>query len=731
MKKFSLSLLFVLCVAGAMASAPWKASWISHETSQSLPNQWLCLRTTVQLNAIPASAPARIAADSKYWLWINGRPVVFEGGLKRGPAPGAHYYDEVDIAPYLQPGENTIAALVWYFGKNGFSHANSGRAGFLFDCQAPGVTILSDQTWKCITYEAYRTAGEPYPNYRLSESSLLFDSRKAIDAWEQPGPDRVKGDAMKVGDPGQPPFGPLVKRPIPMWKDSGLKEYVSVERVGDTLLCQLPYNAQVTPWFKVRSERGGETIEMHTDSYRSGLDIYSVRAEYITRPGEQSYESLGWMSGHVMRYAIPAGVEVLEVKYRETGYATEFAGGFSSSDPFMNELWKRAARTLYINMRDNYFDCPERERAQWWGDAVIELEEVVYAFDPAAQQLTRKAILELMNWQREDGVVYAPVPAGNWTRELPLQSLASVGWYGFYNYYLYSGDESFIPLIYDKLHRYLHEVWQMDPQGLVASRPGDWTWGDWGEEQDMEVMTNCWYYLALKAEREFARILGKTGDVAQITARMEGMERAFDTRFWTGTAYRDPAYTGATDDRSQALAVLSGLASADKYPALSRVLGEEYHASPYMEKYVLESLFQMGFPAQALERIRRRYGEMMSSQYTTLYEVWSFRSTPDDANTYNHGWTGGPLTLLSQRVCGIQPTSPGFKTFRIAPQPGSLTRAEATVSSVCGEIRAAFVRQGRNLTVTATVPVGTRCEVVFPGGKTVALEPGAHTLKGK
>jgi len=80
---------------------------------------------------VPDEAIARIAADSKYWLWINDNLVVFEGGLKRGPNPEDTYYDEVDIAPYLKAGSNTIAALVWYFGKQGFSTLIAvGRRGF-------------------------------------------------------------------------------------------------------------------------------------------------------------------------------------------------------------------------------------------------------------------------------------------------------------------------------------------------------------------------------------------------------------------------------------------------------------------------------------------------------------------------------------------------------------------------------------------------------------------------
>lgn len=198
---------------------------------------------------------------------------------------------------------------------------------------------------------------------------------------------------------------------------------------------------------------------MQTDNYMGG-STYNMRAEYVTRDGVQEYESLGWLNGHEMLYIVPKGVEVLDLKFRETGYDTELAGTFTCDDPFLEELYKRSARTLYITMRDNYMDCPDRERAQWWGDEVNELGETFYALTPSAHKLAVKGIYELMNWQRDDGVIYSPVPSGNWHRELPLQMLASVGHYGFYTQYFYSGDSTFVADIYEPLRRYLHEVWQ-------------------------------------------------------------------------------------------------------------------------------------------------------------------------------------------------------------------------------------------------------------------------------
>ncbi len=56
----------------------------------------------------------------------------------------------------------------------------------------------------------------------------------------------------------------------------------------------------------------------------------------------------------------------------------------------------KARRTLYVTMRDTYMDCPERERAQWWGDVVNELGESFYALDPKSRFRAQKGILELI-----------------------------------------------------------------------------------------------------------------------------------------------------------------------------------------------------------------------------------------------------------------------------------------------------------------------------------------------
>ena len=716
----------------------WKGQYLTLEHTQSRPNTWAIWRKSFTVDKVPSSVKAHIATDSKYWLYINGKLAVFEGGLKRGPEPNATYYDEVEIAPYLHEGDNLIAVLTWFFGLNGFSHVNSGTAGLLFEAEGDGVQVASDKTWRGAVYGAYGETDAPKPNYRISESNIRFDGRKEEIGWYTADYTYGLLEVLPI-DVENCPLGKLVKRPIPMFKDSGLRDFVSKEMKGDTLVCTLPYNCQCTPYIKLRAKEAGQLVKIQTDVHMVAGSP-TVRCEYITREGEQEYENFGWFNGHQVWYILPEGVEAEEVKYRESGYGCDMVEPFTCDDKLLTELWARAQRTLYITMRDNYMDCPDRERAQWWGDAVNELGEAYYALTPEGIQLGMKGLDEMFCWQRSDGVLYSPVPAGNWNKELPSQILAATGWYGIYTQCYYADDFSVARKHYDRLHRYLHEVWKTDDDGLAILRQGDWFWGDWGENIDQLLLQNTWYYLALKGELELAKTFGKTADAQAIQQMMKKMEDNFDKRFWTDSAYRSPEYSGETDDRGNALAVVSGLASKDKYPVLTKLLTSEYHASPYMEKYVLEALFCMDATDEALDRIRKRYKTMVEYPgLTTLPENWideTITLKPGEPminafwGTYNHGWSGGPLTLLSQKVCGIEPSSPGFKTFRVKPQMGSLKQAACHVSSVSGEIAVSIQRKGRKLQIDVTVPEGTSADIVFPSGKTTTLQAGTHTVKG-
>lgn len=723
---FVLSALFALALcASSLPAEP--ACWIG--SSKTEVNQWTRYRKTFPLAAIPSHAEARIAVDSKYWLWLNGRLVIREGGLKRGPAPGDTYYDSVDLAPYLREGDNTLAILVWYFGKHGFSHLSSGKSALSFSLELGGLALVSDGSWKLSPHPAISTSPDTPPNGRLPESSLSFDARLDEPDWTSPGYSTESWRAPEVfGRAPCEPWGKLQERPIPQWKDYGLAAYVEqpsfpLDGDGSVLRVKLPYNAQVTPWLKVEATAGKE-IDIRTDNFLGG-GAPNVHAKYITREGVQEFEALGWMNGHEVFYTVPKGVRVLDLKYRETGYNADFAGSFNSSDPDLDLLWKKSVRTLYVTMRDNYMDCPDRERAQWWGDAVNELGEVFYAFDPRGSLLSKKAIHELVDWQRPDGTLYSPVPAGIppdgrnevrtgvWYSELPVQMLASVSKYGFWTYYLYSGDAAPLRHSYPAVKRYLN-LWRFDQDGLIAHRRGGWDWSDWGKDIDARALDSAWYYLCMEAAIDMARLTGNQADIAEWQQRRACIAQNFNRILWTGTAYRSPGYQGDTDDRANALAVVAGLAGPEHYPALLEVLAKHRNASPYMEKYVLEALYLMHAPDLAMRRMKERYREQLDSPLTTLWEGWGIGKKGYGGGTYNHAWSGGPLTCLSQYAAGVAPTKPGYEAYAVLPQLGALSRIQAVVPTVKGSVEVTLAQTDESFVADIVSPLGATAELGIP-----------------
>ena len=695
------------------ATTNWTAHWIGPAGSSA--NLWLCYRKGFSLATVPANAITRIAVDSKYWLWINGQIAVREGNLKRGPTSSDTWYDQIDLAPYLQSGSNTIALLQWYFGKEGFSHNSSGTAGMIFEMNAGGTLITSDTTWRMVTNTAFQTASVvAQPNFRLPETSLRYDMQLDLGAWTNSSyNDSGWAAPTDLGAVGGTPFGNLWRRPLPFWKNTDLANFVSTNvSNGTNWTCQLPFNMRFTMWLDVSNATPGQVITIQTDANAGGENPLSH--EYVTGAGRQSFEMPAWVNGNYAYLTIPTNVTVHGLKYRPHQSDTEVLGSFDCSDASLVTLWNKGVNTLGVNMHDTWSDCPDRERANWIGDATVDLGQTPYVFDPRAELTTRESILDVIRWQRGDDTMFAPVP-GTWTSELPAQILATAGKYGVQRYFRNTGDTNFLVQAYPALRDYLLNVWQTDSQGLVVHRAGGWDWDDWGSNIDPPLLDNTWYLMACEAAAQIAPIVGQSADVPAFTSRAQGIRNSFNTAFWTGAAYRSSSYTGSTDERGNAMAVLAGLPDATMTNALRTVLTTQINASPYMEKYVLEALFALGDPDDALNRMRSRYSTMISSSATTLWENFPA------SGTFNHAWSGGPLTLLAEEVAGVTPTSPGFATFDVQPALGTtLNYVNLDVPSRQGVIRTGIYRNGVNHKVSVRAPASATGRLIQPAGGALA-----------
>ena len=712
-----LTLLFLLTTL-LVSAQEFKASWIAATTDkQTTPNTWYCYRKSFDLNNIPLNLIAKISTDTKYWLWINGKLIVYEGGLKRGPNPSDTYYDEVNLSKPLRKGKNTVAVLVWFWGGKGFSHNNSGQSALMFDCATHQLNLNSDRSWKAIKYDAYMPSNAPNPNFRLSEPNILYDARKEIANWTSATyDDKDWQQAQKLGKAPMAPWNKLVKRPIPLFKFDDLKHYPATEKIGDTLICHLPYDGQFSPYLKVRA-KAGQKIFISSDTWWLGTypgdTLNTLCSEYITKDGLQEYESLGWLSGHEIRYTIPSGVEVESVMYRESGYASELTGSFNCDDPFLNKLWQKSQRSLYVNMRDNYMDCPDRERAQWAGDAAIEMAQAFYSLDVNSNDLSRKLYLDLAGWQRSDSTIYNPVPETGWKNELPAHSLMPLS--ELWRYFLFTKDTATVKHVYPAMRKYL-AVWQMEENGQLIYRKGGWDWGDWGEHIDFVLIQHGWYLLALQTAAKIAVLIGEEADHELFSKKINQLKSFLNSPdCWNGKAYRHKDYKKETDDRANALMVMSGVADSSKWNLITDVFSKEEHASPWMEKLVLESLIKMHQPELALLRMKKRYKAMVESRLTTLWESWEHKEGVVHGNSgYNHGWAGGPLILLSQYYAGIFPDETKANAYVIRPMLAGLHSIKTNMPTRNGNMQLSIQQSRLLFQLSCTVPKGLSATIGLP-----------------
>ncbi|MCH5162045.1 MAG: hypothetical protein J1G38_00970 [Clostridiales bacterium] len=704
----------------------WTAKWIWQASSGA--NTYAAFRKTFTLSSKPEKAIASIAAESKYWLWVNEELVVYDGGPKRGPTPYDTYYENVDLSEYLKQGENLIVALVAYNGRSGNSSVDPGQAGFLFEMNAGGTKVVSDSSFKVMRLREYRNQGlltSKWPNYpqasMLAEWNVYYDANYSVGEYTKISYDDSEwANATEVGVVGAMPFNDTYLSPTPLIKFD--KDYVdlSSEYIGQKLTkdtkitVDLPdrQNIQFSPYFELTADSKDLRITYYTNTYTT-QNLNSFKDDYVCAEGKQTYEQYPWRSGSQLIIEAPAGVTFDRIAIRVSGYNSERVGSFVSDNEDLNTLWQKAVNTLLICMRDTYMDCPERERSSYLGDSSNQIGETFYSLDENSYAMTKKLMLTSLGWTKTNNEIPLRSPSMT-TNENPGQTLSFLA--SVWEYYLYTGDAETVRMFYPLAVNYL-KLWSLNADGSIQVRNGSFNWVDWGSGYDTTVLQNAFYYYALSSIDKLANALDISTDSAFFTERLQKVKAGF-AKF-----KKDGGYTSGTkyDDRANAMAVVAGLADlTDKaeYDGILNVLKTVKGASPYMEKYVLEALAQMGEYDACLERMLDRYDAMIKDVDSTLWEVWS--KTPVDG-TMNHGWSGGPLTVLSKYFGGIVPTAKGYDSYEITIG-SAFYELEMNVRTPKGDISYELSIEGGAASLKLTA--------VANGVLRIPLSMGAATISG-
>ena len=159
---------------------------------------------------------------------------------------------------------------------------------------------------------------------------------------------------------------------------------------------------------------------------------------------------------------------------------------------------------------------------------------------------------------------------------------------------------------------------------------GTWHWHDWGSGDDGRLIDTFWYYIALESTMKSAATLGvptrrrrgvdagpratRSGQHRQAVGAGQGLLRVHRRRSRGRPRQRARGY--------------SGLAKPGQYEQIRDVLIKVKKSSPYMDKYVLEALYLMGYADAAIARMRPATPRWSATPTT---RVW--RSSPAPSRT--------------------------------------------------------------------------------------------------
>jgi len=721
--------------------------------NESDKNTWMCFRKNFVVENIESENILKIEADTKYWLYINGEMIVREGGLNRESVPGSGYYDQADIGKYMNEGLNLICVLVWYWGVSGRNNVDSNQPGLSLECES--LKLISDGSFLAKKHVSYIESGEPKPSYLYGGHDICFKADESFEDWFLSDFDDSEWKNAIVCENRF--WGAPVKRPIPLHKYSNTLKYKNINTVNKTTNydlenlskelgyinseigyinsetgnnntdlkidnlkyekynmadkiyeCILPYACQLNPCLEVIGV-GDEKITIFTDRYNvnggPGDENHSYRGhkiEYITKKGKQSFESFNWVFGEKIYYIIPGSVNVLNLGYRESGYDCEISGVFKCDNEKINKLVEKCSRTLYICMRDNYMDCPDRERGQWIGDISNQIPQTFYSLSRSSDFLSEKAIMDFLNF-RKDKIIFGNVPGINYS-ELPSQSLNAISDAGLImEYYRFSGKKEIIEKSYDAVRDYLL-LWNIKNDGLIEGRSGDWAWFDHLKNPDEIILENAWYYLALKAAIKMAKICSRESDISEYENRAAGIEKGIE-KYWTGNCYKSIDFP---DDRANGMVLLSGICPENRVEKIIDFLKETFLATPYMEYYILEGMCRTGYCREALERMLKRYDGLIENDNSTLWEDFNILGTK------NHAWSGGPLSILYKYVAGIYPIEPGMKSFSILPNQTEINDIEAGMEIADGLLKVSIKHDEKRFLIFVKSPATLKFRIGAP-----------------
>jgi alpha-L-rhamnosidase len=757
-----------------LLTRPWSAHWISVAGAPPFDYGVYHVRRTVELAAAPSSFLIHVTADNRYKLYVNGEMVSL------GPARGDLYhwrYESVDIARYLKPGKNVLAAVVWNFGEHAPVAQITNQTGLLVQGDGAAERVVdTGKPWKGIRDEAFEAAPrdpEMSRFYYAAGPGDRVDASRYPWGWEQAEFDDSSWPAAAVGSAGAPrdsQDGPnrwmLEPRSIPPMelKPQAITEIRKVvtsppppgahsdlsfaPHTRATVLFDQRFLTTAYPQLTVSGGKGakieiGYAEALWLPGFRDkgnrndieGKQFLGVQDIFIADGGRgRRFEPLWWRTWRYLQLTIETrdeGLVIDDLRGVYTGYPFERKARFDAGSPELDKILEVGWRTARLCAHETYMDCPYYEQLQYVGDTRVQ--SLVSLYMTGDGRLVRNALELLDSSRTAEGATYSRAPS-RLQQYIPPFSLWWIGM--LHDYWMYQDDPGLVARLLPGVRAVLSFfAARQKPNGSLGRLPW-WNFVDWTKEwaggvpptssDGSSAPVDLQLLLAYQWAGEMEAALGSRALAAEDRTLAGRLGEAARELYWDAgrKLFADTPDRRAFSQQANALAVLAGVTGgAEAKDLIERVSADDgtlVQCSIYFRHYLHSAMNKAG--------AGDRYLDMLGTWRTMLDRgLTTWAETADPTRSDCHAWGASPNYELFRTVLGIDSAAPGFRRVIVRPYLGKLTHASGAIPHPRGEIAVSLTLDGGKLEAVVTLPAGVGGQFEWHG-QTRDLHPGENRL---
>jgi len=579
-----------------------------------------------------SEARAVVSCLGHYKISVNGRRIYHGPSFAVLPQV---YYDTLDIASFIRPGDNTIEIICSYIEGVTHEYPQYPSPGLLVGGKIKDSwfshNLADRRLWQ---YSAMRT---------LQPIRRLFNAGW-IESYDLTKTENLVGVPSKIN-----PDYLVLPRPLP------LLQYANqvVEKISPTVFDLGKFS---TGYLKLQTKlQDSCQLELVWGAIldKNGFPVaYMDQVDTILLPaGETNWEQFSRRSGRYVGFRGDCQTDKIEVSF--TRVFNDFVqppkpAGLNQLD---EDIFSMSLNSLSNNVQDHFEDSVERERAMYLGDA-LAVSRCLLAAD-GNEKLVKQAITQFSQRQNENGSFPSMAPSGS------SQSITSYSlqWPVFLEMYLQkTGDKEFAQQMWPHLLKLMRwaEARESD-EGLFYNKFQEPEWGgfiDWTPihyQYTYLTPLQLWYLQSLEAAINIANTVEEETDKYKNKAaklRKVLLNLAFDADKNIFYASFDHQQAGGISLITNALAgrlkMFPSQEANDK--AITYFNNNLLTETPFSQTWVIDWLLTSGKKDLALSVIRKYWGGMVKEGASSIFEVYKPGVIkPDKYESHSHAWGCGPV----------------------------------------------------------------------------------------